>query len=526
MANQDNRREFRHVLGATKTAKLAPVMATAVLGGEAGMLAQRVNLKLAPMGGELRSAVNARFVSVFCPLQSLVRLGAAASSNDYVTEVLRKKLMDGTDVLGFVAENNVTKRLNVHPMQVGGVKRVNAGVHRAHAVAVNHLRKKRYIYADLLPTLSSATDSTPAIVNATVLDRFNGALDPDDHINGNVEFDFNATRAPVKGITQNGNGNQTVVTSLSFKALSTAFEMGQPAAGEQPTTFQGPTVKFARKSGAGAGDLDIYADLSAIEAGGFSLTDLYQAQKADSLVRQMRSIADANPNDGEDAVLRWAFGLRAESAAHPFVIYDTVQPVQASLRRAMDGAGMETETVVSELQTSLAFEVPVPATELGGFVITFLQVTPDETIADQPHPIMADTWKIPNQAADQLKVDPVAVQLRQLRPDPATADEANTMFYVGHNEMKRNYISLGLSRALDPNTVQNKTVWWQYAIPAGVSPSNILYPADFPQYPFLDQAAEVVTYDIQSELIVRTPLVFGPSPVEKVAIVDAKEILG
>lgn len=520
MQNQNNRRtEYGHYLGNGKTAKLLPIQATPVLGGEAGLFRQTVNVKLAPIAGELRSSIYAKVQAVFVPVQAMHQFLLPSDPEAGITEVIRRKLLNGTSIDALEIYGGIAKRLNVHPISDGTTPRVSNFVDVGHAVACNYLRKRLYIYASQYTNaIKPGNTPGPALVHETVLTKFNAALDPDDHINGNVSLTFSETKAPVVGLSQTSNS-----------ALNGDAWIESTSAPGQITIGAGNEgVRFKRKAANPAGTaLDIYADLDAIEAGGFSLVDLYQAEKADKLVRQMRQIADANPNDGEDAVLRWAFNLRADEAQHPFLIYEKRIPIAGGLRRATDAAGMETETMVSELMDNISFEVPVPSTELGGIIFTFLQVTPDETLLKQPHPILAGNWRHPNAAADSLKIDPVAVQYKQLFAEPENATQAaQVKFYTGHNELKRNYVSFGLSPALDPTTVENKTQFWQYAIPAGVSPENILYPENFPQYPFIDQNAEVVTYDVETVLNVATPLVYGPTPVERVAIVDDKNILG
>lgn len=533
MAVRNPRREFTHFLGSGKSAKLLPVHATAVAGGEAGLMSLRASLKLAPMMGELRSAVNARVVSVCVPVQAIVAFANDEDPNAGVTEIIRKKLLDGVAIDTLVNETNITQRLNINPQSIGGQKKVSSFVGHAHAIAVNHLRKHRYIYATVFNKGNIPVAPTPAVINATVLDRFNAALDPDPHINGNVSLDLNLDSAPVKGLSIGPQpaGTDNSVTLTRYNGTTASAYNGQSVGlrSTSGTLFIKPTNTIPNSSGPApvpfpVSDLTLEADLSAISAGGFSLVDLYQAQKADQLVRGMRRIADANIEDGEDAVLRWAYQLQADKAQHPFIVYDNLKTVDPNLMRALDGVGLEEEVMVTNSSLTFDFEVPLPAMELGGIVMTFIQVTPDETILSQPHPILSNNWVMPNIVADQLKIDPIRVLRRQLEADIPQASEADPVFYTGYNELKRNYVSLGLSRNLSPDTVENKTIWWQFAIPASVSPDNILYPEDFSQYPFADKIGEVVTYEVQSSLQVQGPIIYGPTPVEKLAIIDDADI--
>lgn len=514
------RHELRQIVGKTKAGKLAPIMAVPFLGRESGLLSQRVSLELDPVAGRMLSQIYAEVTAVYVPLQACDLLAnGETDENAGITEILRRKIMDKEVLFPLEAENELTKRMAIVPRSISGEKKVSSIARIAHNAAVNYLRKDRYIYAT--EVAASNTAVTPSIISETVLDRFGGALDPDEHINGNVNLDLGADRAPVKGITQVGNQNWTAAvaraTGTSAKITLLSEVSGDNAA----------RLDFARKAGNPSGtELDIYADLQAITAGGMSLTDLYNAQRADQLVRQMRQIANGNPQDGEDAVLRWVFGLSADGARHPFQIYRHRMPFAPSLQMAQDGTGMQDEVMITHAANVFQFSVPVPRTELGGVVITFLSVTPDEVIAQQPHPIFSDSWTAVNHASALMRLDPEPVQFRDLFADITTAaEETETKFYSGANALKRTYVNAGFNRQVDPETVENKTQMWQYAIPAGVTPENILYPEDLDQYPFLDQLAEICTYDVQTTAVIKTPMFFGPTPVEKLAIVDDAEIL-
>ena len=154
----------------------------------------------------------------------------------------------------------------------------------------------------------------------------------------------------------------------------------------------------------------------------------------------------------------------------------------------------------------MRFTVPVPKTELGGIVITFATLKPDETISSQPHPILSEPWGAINYAADQFKIDPVPVTIRELDADCAQSDEGTVAFYTGNNELKRNYVNYGFTRNLDLDDVANKTALWQYEIPASVTPEGVLYPESLEHYPFADQQAEVCTYVINSSCTISTPI--------------------
>lgn len=517
------RHELRQIVGKTKAGKLAPIMAVPFLGRESGLLSQRVSLELDPVAGRMLSQIYAEVTAVYVPIQACDLLAnGETDENAGITEILRRKIMDKEVLFPLEVENELTKRMAIVPRSISGETKVSSIARIAHNAAVNYLRKSRYIYASEVEASNTAV--TPSIISETVLDRFGGALDPDEHINGMVDLTLNSSQAPVRGITQTGNGVHNIGAAHAVKL---GLESGKIRLERTDSGSPTVTVDFKRLDGNPSGtELDIYADLEAIEAGGMSLTDLYNAQRADQLVRQMRQIANANPQDGEDAVLRWVFGLSADGARYPFQIYRHRMPFAPSLQMAQDGTGMQDEVMITHAANVFQFSVPVPRTELGGVVITFLSVTPDEVIAQQPHPIFSDSWTAVNHASALMRLDPEPVQFRDLFADIQTAaEETETKFYIGANALKRTYVNAGFNRQVDPDTVENKTQMWQYAIPAGVTPENILYPEDLDQYPFLDQLAEICTYDVQTTAVIKTPMFFGPTPVEKLAIVDDAEIL-
>lgn len=509
------RRTFQDKGQKIKLGKLVGVMAYPFLGGESGIINQTVSIELNKIMGELESNIFAKVTSVYVPVQAVDVLLNHADVNAGITEILRRKVMDGTPLFALENEGDITKRLNVNPKPIAGAKKVSAIARIAYNVAVNHLRRRRYIYADTL--LATNSNLSPAIINETVLDKFNAALDPDEHINGNVKLRLSETNAPVSGIDQTANTLGTDLAVLGY------FESSSINVGRD-----GNNLIFKRKAGNPSGTaLDIKADLTDVEAEGFSLVDLYNAQNRDKLVRRMREIADANPEDGEDAILRWVYGLSTDTGQHPFVVYEERKSLTDMRQNAVDAAGMIDDVRTAHVLGSFSSNIIVPRTELGGIVITLVQVTPDEFVDQMPHPILTSDWSVANRAASSMKMDPEIVIARDMYSDVATAGaETSPLFYVGHNELMRNYVDYGFSRAVNLTTVENKTVMWQYAIPAGVTPSNILYPETFVQYPFADQDGENALVRVSSSVSVATNMFFGPSPVEAVAIVDNENIFG
>lgn len=512
--NNNTRREGRDIFGRFRSGKLAPIAAFAVKGGESGLLQQKVNFSLDPAAGRLLSSVHADVFCVAVPVQAMQQIMNPDDPELGVTELIRHKLTSGVAIDVLEAEGEISKRCGVEPRPTAGVKQVTSFVRLAHNCAVNFLRQRKYDKATLVPHTNTAV--TPALLSSTILERLNAVLDPDDHINGAVQLDIPNMTLPVSGVSQLNNSNQ----SASQQGIwADANEIAQAIGGA------GNQIKFKRKAGNPAGtQLDITAALNGAQAGNVSLTDFYNAQRVDELTRLFRAMIDGNPEDGEEQILRYVYGLRMEDAKKPWMLYQKTAPLSSFVEKAGDGAGMLAETQLSNLMAVADFTTPLPQHELGYIVVTFVSIRPDETIHNMPHPYLSKNWDYPNYAAESLKVDPVQVIGRDVYSDIAQASENTVMFYTGHNELKRAYTKVGLNRHTDPTTVEAKTSIWQYAIPASVTPSSIIYPEELDQYPFLDADAEICTYDAKAVLTLTTPEFFGPSPVETVDIINDEDI--
>jgi len=511
------RREYQHSSDRFKIAKLAGIMAVPFGPNESGLLHQTANFELDPVAGHMRSDMFAKVSLLFIPFQCIRQCMLPDDPTAGITEVIRQIAMDRAPLLPteLEGESDITKMMNIVPMSVSGAKRLSPVARIAYNAAVNYLRKSRYIYATEVAYSNGSL--TPAIIEETVLDKFNAALNPDEHINGNVKLRLSKTDAPLKGFTQWNNQNATV-GDAKFTAAATGITVQGSASGF--------TIK--RKTGNPAGtELDVWADLSDVAAEGISLVDLYNAERADKLVRSMAALYEKDPWNGEESILRWVLGLKTDTGQQPFVLYENRVRIADLRKNATDAVGLQDEVMMSYHLSQFDYKIPVPATELGGIVVTLAQVTPDETLQMQPHPILSRPWEVPNYAAESMLLDPELVVAREVQADIALqADETDPLFYTGRNELKRNYVRIGFSRGVDLETVDSKTVMYQYAIPAGVTPDNILYPANFSQYPFLDQNADVVEFGIISRATINTPLFFGPSPVEKLDIIDDEDLFG
>lgn len=516
------RRESRTPAGRFRGGKLAPVMAVAVRGSEGGMLSQTATIELDPIAGRLLTAVYAEMISVFVPVPAIDLIKDPAAAYAGMAEVIRQKLLTGNPLFGLETEGEISKRCDVEPRSIGGVKKVNEMVRLAHNAAVNHLRLRIYHKATQLAHTNTAV--TPALLSSTVLDRFNGVLDPDDRINGQVQLNIPDMILPLSGFGMAGTVSGTDPAAVAVRGATSAQDW---------TTATGNTVQTSSVSSGlrvkmtGSGTTarpDVFAALNGATAGNISLIDFFNAETMDRLTRTMGEIIEADPVLGEENVLRWAHGLSVETGKNPFVIHEQRQQFGRTIVPAMDSAGVAADTMRSDMMLQMNFTVPVPKTELGGIIITFLTVKPEETLATQPHPILSDNWGLDNFVADELALDPVPVTFRELDSGVAAGSEATVAFYTGLNALKQNYVRWGFNRHLNPTTVAAKSAIWQLQVPLSVTPDSVIYPDDISHYPFADQNAEVAQYTISSTLSLATPMILGPSPVETLPIINSKDI--
>jgi hypothetical protein len=519
--NRHNRRaEARSSGGRFRGGRLVPVMATAVKGSEGGMLNQSITAKLDPILGELITPMFLDLYLVFVPIQAIDAIKDPVAAYAGMTEVIRQKLLTGAPLFNLETEGEISRRCGIAPRSIGGVKRVNEMVRLAHNCAVNFLRQRKYVKATKL--LHTNTAVTPAILGQTVLERLNGVLVPEDRVNGSVDLQLPSLQLPVSGIGVNdaneGNGaSHTLLETTGSRTVSgwSQSTVGAPAAGQAWTTIERDATTGRPK---------IYAALNGTTAGSISLQTFYDAERMDRLVRTMRQIVDENPEYGEEMILSWAHGLNIEPGRMPFLLAERQVMIVNRAVEAMDTAGVQGDVMRSDLAAKISISVPVPSTELGGVIITFATLRPDETLGEMPHPFLSNVWGADNFVADELALDPVPVTVRDLDSDCAAGSEATVALYTGYNELKRSYVNYGWNRHVNLTTLAAKTAMWQYRIPTSVTPDNILYPADIPHTPFADTAAEVVTYQCDSVLTVGTPLLFGPSPVEELAIIETKNL--
>lgn len=504
MRATSTRSEFANPAGRFRGGKLAAVHCQSFRESESGMIEQTINLELDSAAGRLLSTVTAEVVCVYVPALAIDAMKNPNDETAGIGEIFREKLMQGV-VFGLEEENEVTKRLGVQPRSFAGVKKVNEAVRLGHNCAVNYLRQRRHVKATLLT--SSSMTMTPAIISQTVLSRFNAVLDPEDRINGSVNL---SGMIPVEGIGFTSRGQGAARTSYETDA-----SYGTTYRNSSTTTI---VAEFDPEN---AGFPAIYANLGGADQG-LSLDQFYTAQKQHDITKQLREIVDANPEHGEDIVARVAHGLSVETGRVPFIMYENSGPINPNIRAASDGASLD--VMQTELNGIMNFSIVVPATEFGGIVYTFVSVKPDETIQSQPHPILSDNWYGRNYVADELAIDPVPVTIRELDADCATSQENTRVFYTGNNHMLKRYVNYGFTRQTDATTVAAQTAIWTMQIPYSVTPNSVIYPENLDHYPFKDQNAEVVQYNVRSVANIATPIIFGPTPIEELAAIETNDI--
>lgn len=512
------RREPRTIVGRTRGGKLAPVYALHVGQNEGGMVSQDVVVELDPIAGRLKTPITAELTAVFVPVQAMDALKDPESDYAGLTEVIREKLLSGNPLFGLENPNEISRRCRIIPRKVGGIDRVSEKIRLGHNAAVNYLRQRKYNKAALLTSTNKVP--TPALISQTVLDRMNAVLDPDDRINGAVDLELGEVLIPVRGI---GNVGGAVAvpdpSAVKWSGLGTETA-SEKLVGANYRSAGDNTIAWTNAYGAPI----VFADLAGITAGNVSLVDFYNAEKMDEIVRKLRQVVTDNPEYGEEMVLRMVHGLSVDTGKTPFVIAHREAIFGRDVVGAIDATGVENDVMRSDMVTRLQFTVPIPRTELGGIIFTFLSVKPDETLDGQPHPFLSDNHGLDNYAADELALDPVPVTMRELDTNVPQANENTVAFYTGLNQLKALYMDYGLSLEVDPQTVENKSALWQHKIPVSVTPDNILYPEDLPHYPFADQLAEVVNYTITNMATFQTPMIIGPTPVEQLDVIDAEDI--
>lgn len=495
----NTRRESNGHIEKIRAGQLVPAMAVPFRQNEGGIIRQEIAIELDPLAGRLNTPPTLQIDVVMVPVQAIYALANPNDPTAHLTDVIRERLKAGTVLFPLEADNLIAQRCGINPKRINGVSMVTSALGVGYNAAVNYLRRSKYHKADILLGTNRAV--TPALLGSTVLQRLNAVLDPDHRINGAVELRIPNMTLPVLGVTRTASGNMAGAANMNNS--SSNFNVG----------FNGVAMNVAF-DGLNAA---MTAHLNGAQAGHISLHDFEIGEYRDALARKIDDTIRENPVDGPDIVASWAFGLG----------FDSFQPVKLASRTIIltpdiiastDTVGVQQDIVVSDMSASLAITFPVPRSELGCIVYTFVSLKPEETLGQMPHPILTEPWGPIKMIDEAQLLDPVPVLGRELDSQISLANETVPFMYTGHNALKKAYFQYGLGRRLDPTTVENKTAIWQYKVPLSVTPSSILYPETLSQFPFANHAGEIATTYIRSSAIIRTPMIEGPTPVEALPV--------
>lgn len=504
--------------GTIKAAEMKPIGWFPVIQSEAGALSVQCAVGLEPIAGRLINDISAELVVVFSPAPAMDAHKNPEDDMALSSDRYRSKLKAGQFPFSLEEEGEISKSLDVTPKSIDGALKLCESVRLGHNVAVNHLRRLKHVKADQLDNTNTVI--TRALLSHTALDRMGGVLDPDDHVDGSVRLTLPEVKLPVRGLgveagMANFAGDQAIrETGGITRDDGSDWHDGDLKAAQDPENPGFP---------------DIHAIMDPQSLGTLSLRDFYISERMDHLTRTMRQFVDNNPQYGEEIVAAWAHGLKVSVDNQPMVLYKKRQIIGKLYRQGMDGAGLDVEQ--TNLSTAFDLVVPVPKTEFGGAIYVFLVIRPDEVLKDQPDPFATSgtLFGPRNFAEDELKVAPVPITMRELHAGVPAGSEEVVAMYTGNNHILRNYNKYGWARDVDETTVDAKNQVWQYEVPASVTPENVLYDtAQLDNYPFIDQRTNspVASYAMQGSLTVATPLIFGGSPVERLAVITDENLFG
>lgn len=506
--NMQTKREGRDLMSRFKAGLLVPTMAQAFLPGDGGTVSFGATYMLDPVAGQVVTPIFGEFTLLYVPITAIEHLLYPSSATADIPEVVRQKYLTGADLYGLENETEISKRLGVVPQKIANVQKVCTISRLAYVAACNFLRREKYAYT--IDSLHTSTAIERAILSETVLDKLRGVLNPAELANGSVKLDIGTLNLPV----QNLLANPGTVAPAPLPVGDTGT-LGAAVGGNH-------RILYADDEGGGTVK-PIYALFNG-QATGISLVDLYKAENHDKMIRTFAAMVKANPQDGEEMVMRFVHGMSMEPGRHPMVVFREKMAFGIDLSKATDGTSLLQDTEMSKASLRIGGTVVIPRSELGGILIGIASVKPDETIYMQPHPILSKPWAIRNIVDDETKLDPVPVTMREVDAEVLTANETTVAFYTGLHELERNYQQYGMTRNTNPIDLEAKTAIWHVKVPASVTPENVVYPV-IDQYPFIDQDAEICRFRMQWQAALMTNTQFGPTPVEEVDIVEDEGLL-
>lgn len=473
---------------------------------EGGTISTNLSVKLAPVSGYMRSKAYLDVVQIAVPYQAIEKLELDMQDDAGVTEMARRRLMAGEGI-GLEVEGDITRAANIHPRSIGGQKKVTKTARLAYIAAVNHMRKFAYFAAELAPKTETAI--LPAILTANVLDRFNGVLDPEKLVDGAINL---TGELPVKGIGLRWPG-PTVARVGKETGGHDVSKPGWSVEGMSDINF-GESGLQVVEDPENPGYPNIVVDMSGSSE--ITLRDMIESQKLDALVRQFAGMIKDDPINGEERVERSLYGLSVDYDHNCQVLYRKVHELTAVHQRPTDGASIN--DVSAHFEYNGSFATVVPRSELGLQLVTLASLKPIETLSKQPDPAQTENWALVNRIHDETQLDEVLLSRADLESELSAADEDQSVFWVGHNQLKHDYATQG------PNDqqvygVEMKSSMWQYEIPSSVTPTNVSYPAEgVEMYPFFNWNGAHAEYTIAQVAAISTSLAKGPNPVERIQL--------
>jgi len=338
-----------------------------------------------------------------------------------------------------------------------------------------------------------------------VLERFEGVLDPERHIDGAISF---TGELPVKGIGMNAHTGGTITgTTRETGAASSENKTGWVVG----DTHGANAIMIEQDSGMFP---NVRVDMDGTPQ--ITLRDMIESRMLDGLVRHFAKMVEDDPINGEEAVERALYNLTVDFDANCHVMYRKVHELSAMHTRPTDGASINDVSGHFELNTR--FATVVPRSELGGQLVTIAMVKPLETIEAQPDPAQTETWDVVNVVHDELALDEVLLTRADLESGVAVEDEDQSAFWVAHNGLKHRYETQG-PNAQQIAATEMQSAMWTYEVPTSVTPENVYYPAEgVTMYPFFAWNGAHAEYTIDQRAAISTSLAKGPTPVERIQL--------
>ncbi len=483
--------------GGMKAVQAHPLAICRFRPDEGGTVSTSLSIKLAPVSGYCRSKAYVDVFQIFAPYQGIEKLELDTQDDAGVTEMTRRRLMAGEGI-GLEVEGEITRAANNHPKSIAGQKKLTKTARLAYIASVNHLRSSVYHGATLLD--KTVTSIQPAVLKANVLERFNGVLDPERHVDGAINLTGELPvkgmglpvdwGAPDSGVVSKETGGKTVTYPHGFDAQTVRVKTG---------TAGVPIITV---------DLDGTSEIT--------LRDMVKSQKVDALVRNFAQMIQDDPVNGEELVERALYGLSVDYDDNCQVLYRQTYPLSAMHQRPMDGPSSNDVSAHYELNTG--FGTVVPRSELGGQLVTIAVVRPVERLAKQPDPAQTESWGLVNRIHDETELEEVLLKRADLETDILAEDEDTDAFWVGHNSIKHDYATEGPNEQ-QTATVEMKSTMWAYDVPTSVTPENVNYPdAGVDMYTFHNWNGSHAEYTISQEAMISTSLAKGPNPVERIQL--------